>query len=105
MTGTLTICSKQAFVLFDSDATHSFVFPSFALCLDMRFDVLNSPLIVLTPIEEVYLINRVLSRCEVCIEDEILLVDIVELEILEFDVISVWNGYPPIMQFWTVSTR
>ena len=61
-------------VLFDSGATHSFVSPSFSLCLDMRFDVLNSPLRVLTPVGEVYLINRFLSRCEVCIEDEILLV-------------------------------
>ena len=48
MTGTLTICSRQAVVLFDSGATHSFVSPSFALCLDMRFDVLNSLLTVLT---------------------------------------------------------
>ena len=61
VTGTLTICSGQAVVLFDSGATHSFVSPSFVLCLDMRFDVLNSPLIVLTPIGEVYLINRFLS--------------------------------------------
>ena len=74
-------------VLFDSGATHSFVSPSFALCLDMRFDVLNCPLTMLTPVGEVYLINRFLSGCEVCIEDEILLVDLVELEILEIDVI------------------
>ena len=87
VTGTLTICSRQAVVLFDSGATHSFVSLSFALCLDMRFDVLNSPLIVLTPVREVHLINKCLSGCEVCIEDEILLVDLVELEILEFDVI------------------
>ena len=42
---------------------------------------------MLTLVKEVYLINRFLSRCEVCIKDEILLVDLVELEILEFDVI------------------
>ena len=42
---------------------------------------------MLTPVGEVYLINRVFLGCEVCIEDEILLVDLVELEILEFDVI------------------
>ena len=54
VTGTLTICSRQAVVLFDSGATHFFVSPSFALCLDMRFDVLNSPLTVLTPVREVY---------------------------------------------------
>ena len=87
VTSTLTICSRQAVVLFDSSATQSFVSPFFALCLDMRFDVLNSSLTVLTPIGEVYLINRFLSGCGVCIEDAILLVDLVELEILEFDVI------------------
>ena len=73
-------------VLFDSGATHSFVSPSFALFLDMRFDVLNSMLSVLTPVGEVYLINRFLSGCEVCIEDEILLVDLIELKIHEIDV-------------------
>ena len=78
MTDILTICSRKALVLFDSGATHSLVSPSFALCLDMRFDVLNSLLIVLIPIGEVYLIIRFLSGCEVCI-DEILLVDLVEL--------------------------
>ena len=86
VTGTLTICFKQALVLFDSGATHS-LSRSFALCLDMRFDVLKSPLTVLTPVGEVYLINRFLSGCEVHIGDEIFLVDLVELEILEFDVI------------------
>ena len=65
VTITLTICSMQALALFDLGATHSFVSPSFALCLDMRFDVLNSPLTVLTPVGEVYLINRFLLGCEV----------------------------------------
>ena len=51
-------CSRQALVLFDSGATHSLVFPSFTLCLDMRFDVLNSLLTVLTPVGEVYLITK-----------------------------------------------
>ena len=79
VTGTLTICSKEALILFDSGATYSLVSPSFGLCLDRRFDVLNSLLTVLTPVVEVYLIIRFLSECEVCIEDEILLVDLVEL--------------------------
>ena len=74
VTGTLTICSRQAMVLFDSGAIHSFVSPSFALCLDMRFDMLNNPLIVLTPVGEVYSIKKFFfSRSEVCIEDDILL--------------------------------
>ena len=79
MIGKLTIYSRQALILFDSGATHSLVSPSFTLCLDMRFDVLNNLLTVLTPVGEVYLIIRFLFGCEVCIEDEILLVDLVEL--------------------------
>ena len=54
VTGTLTIFSRKVLGLFDSGATHFFVSPSFALCLDMRFDVLNSPLTVLTLVGEVY---------------------------------------------------
>ena len=42
VTSTLTICSMEALVLFDSGATYSLVAPSFALCLDMRFDVKQS---------------------------------------------------------------
>ena len=79
VSNTVVICSKQALVLFDSGATYSLVSPSFALCLDMRLDVLNNLLTVLTPVGEMYLIIRFLSECEVCIEDEILLVDLVEL--------------------------
>ena len=79
LTGTLTICFRQVLVLFDSGATHSLVSPSFALCLEMRSDVLNSLLTVLTPVGEVYLIIRFLSGCERCIENEILLVDLIEL--------------------------
>ena len=48
--------------------------------------MLNSPLTVLTPVGEVYLINRFLSGCEVYIEDENLLVYLIELEIHEIDV-------------------
>ena len=58
VTSTLTICSREALILFDSGATYSLVSPSFGLCLDRRFDVLNSLLTVLTPIVEVYIIIR-----------------------------------------------
>ena len=42
--------------------------------------MLNGLLTVLTQVGEVYLIIRFLSECEVCIKDEILLVDLVELK-------------------------
>ena len=49
-------------VLFDLGAMHSFVSPSFALCLDIRFGVLNSPLTMLTPIGEVYLNKQIFVK-------------------------------------------
>ena len=58
VTSTLTICSMEALILFDSGATYSLVSSSFALCLDMRFDVLNSLLTMLTPVVEMYIIIR-----------------------------------------------
>ena len=58
ISNTVVICSRQALVLFDSGATYSLVSPSFGLCLDRRFDVLNSLLTVLTPVVEVYIIIR-----------------------------------------------
>ena len=42
--------------------------------------MLNSLLAVLTPVVEVYIIIRFLSGCEICIEDELLLVYLVELK-------------------------
>ena len=42
--------------------------------------MLNSLLAVLTSVVEVYIIIRFLSGCEICIEDELLLVYLVELK-------------------------
>ena len=42
VTITLTICSMEALVLFNSGTIYSLVAPSFALCLDMKFDVKQS---------------------------------------------------------------
>ena len=71
-------CSMEALVLFDSGATYSLVAPSFALCLDMRFDVKQSIGSAYSGSGGVYN-NQVLSGCEICIEDELLLVYLVEL--------------------------
>ena len=72
-------CVDDNGILWLKDCLVVVVCSSLALCLDMRFDVLNSLLIMLTSVGEVYLIIRFLSECEVCIEDEILWVDLVEL--------------------------
>ena len=73
VTSTLTICSMEALELFNSGTIYSLVAPSFALCLDMRFDVKQSIGSAYSGSGGVYN-NQVLSGCEICIEDELLLV-------------------------------
>ena len=65
VTGILNVCFKQATILFDSSATHSFVSPSFAICLNKEIRMLDNPLMVLTPAREVYSISKVLKECAV----------------------------------------
>ena len=87
MKGILNVCSNQTIVLFDSSATHSFICPSFAIDLNEEISMLDNPLMVLTPIGEVYSVSKVLRGCEVRIENEVFLVNLVVLDILEFDMI------------------
>ena len=73
----LNVCSKQAIVLFDSGATHSFVSLSFAACLNKEMCILDNPLMVLTPTREVYSISKVMKECAVRIENDILEFDVI----------------------------
>ena len=86
VTGILYVCFKQATVLFDSGAMHSFISP-FAACLNKKMCMLDNPLMVLTSAGEVYSISKVLKECAVQIENEIFSGNLMVLDILEFDVI------------------
>ena len=91
VTGILNVCFKQATVLFDSGATHSFVCHSFATCLNKEMCMLDNPLMVLTPVGEVYSISKVLKKCVVRIENEIFSANLMVLNILEYNVILGMN--------------
>ena len=87
VSGTLLICSFEARVLFDTGATHSFVSSYFALRFTKQPILLESPLCVAIPSDEVMFGEYVYVDCEVQVQGRNLLGDLVILEIVGFDVI------------------
>ena len=87
VTGMLTICSKNAHVLIDSGATHSFVSREFAVHINRKLEPLPETLLVHTPIGETIVIEHAYLECEIVIDDVVWLADLLPLVLLEFDVI------------------
>ena len=87
MIGTFLIDKLKARVLFDSGATHSFISSYFANKLARDKTLMKSPLIISTPVGEPVEVRYMYPTCVVKIEERILLADLIELAILDFDVI------------------
>ena len=91
VTGTLTVCSRNAYVLIDYGATHSFVSREFVLHVNRRLELLPDALLVHTPIGESVIIEYAYLDCELEIDNVVLLVDLLPLVLIEFDVILGMN--------------
>ena len=85
VTGTVLICSVEARVLFDSGATHSFTAPHLAKKLGRQVGRLKLPLVVATPLGRSLEVDKVYQDCEVTIRDRSMPVDLILLEMKEFD--------------------
>jgi hypothetical protein len=91
VTGMLSICSRDAYVLFDPGATHSFVSRIFATYLRIDPALLEVPLMVATPMGDYLLATTIYKSCKVLIDGHSLLADLVELNMVDFDVILGMN--------------
>ena len=85
--GILALFSAHAKVLFYPSSTHSFVSYAFAKNHDKSPELLDFELSISTPVSDTLLINLVLKSCIICIEGRELLVDLVLLDMHDFDVI------------------
>ncbi|KAJ1410736.1 Retrotransposon gag domain, partial [Sesbania bispinosa] len=85
--GILPICSRDAHVLFDPGATHSFVSLSFSTQLGKSPSSLDDTLAVTTPIGEILLVDCVYRSCVVSIEGKELFSNQIALAMVDFDVI------------------
>ncbi|XP_072962655.1 uncharacterized protein [Typha angustifolia] len=86
-TGTLNLFSHTARVLFDLGATHSFISSSFACHADMLMEPLEDILLIATPVGETVVIDSAYKSCTVSFGDREFIVDLLPLELTDFDVI------------------
>ncbi|XP_049374045.1 uncharacterized protein LOC125839117 [Solanum verrucosum] len=90
VTGTLSIFSHIVYVLIDPGATLSHVTPLIAETFRRTPESLVKPFEVSTPIGESIIARRVYRNCIVTVCDRDTLADLVELEMVDFDVIMGW---------------
>ena len=87
MKNILSIDSRDAFVLFDFGATHSFVSAFFAYAFGRDPSPLGEPLIVAMPMGHSLLANSVYKYCETFLGGKLLMIDLIALSMVDFDVI------------------
>ena len=87
VTGQLSVANHDAHVLFDSGASHSFASCSFAKKLDQATDRIEQTFRTTLPSGEVLLSDYWLRHMPIIIAGRELFVDLVILEIVDYDVI------------------
>lgn len=87
VTGMLRVFSYDCYALLDPGATLSFVTPYMASKFGILPECLLEPFTVSTPTGEYILVERVYRDCVVSIYHRDTLADLVELEMVDFDII------------------
>ena len=87
ITGNLLVCDCMASILFDPGSTFSYVSSSFATGLDLYCDLLDIPIRVSTPVGESVIVEKVYRSCLVTFVGSNTYVDLIILEMVDFDVI------------------
>ena len=87
VTGILKVFSIDVYVLLDPGDTLSFVTPLVAKKFNILPDVLHEPFIVSTTMGELGVEKRVYRNCPIILPNRVFYVELVELDMLDFDVI------------------
>ncbi|XP_072959215.1 uncharacterized protein [Typha angustifolia] len=86
-TGTMTLFSHTAKILFDPGATHSFISTSFLRYADMTPEPLDEPLFIATPMGDSLEIRQIYSPCNLTFGEWEFRADLLPLEMHDFDLI------------------
>ena len=87
VTGTLRVFYLDVYALLDPGATLSFVTPYIAVNFDVSPEILLEPFSVSTPVGDLVIARRVYRNCPVTVSQKVTSADLVELEMVDFDVI------------------
>ncbi|XP_050238154.1 uncharacterized protein LOC126687641 [Mercurialis annua] len=103
ISGRLTIFGRDAYVLINPGATHSFIVSSFISCIPRDKSVMNHALAVDFPVGQSVVCQHVYKDCEIHIGDHKFEVDLVPLALRMFDVIlgmEVLSKYKPVVDYY-----
>ena len=87
ITGNLLVCDCMDSVLFDPGSTFCYISSSFSNGLNLPCDLLDMPIRVSTPVGESVVVGKVCRSCLVNFVGSNTYVDLVILEMVDFDVI------------------
>ncbi|XP_073121263.1 uncharacterized protein [Henckelia pumila] len=85
--GTILINTNPAYVLFDCGATHSFISKRFTKKIWLISEKLTETLRVASPTNKIIETLKIHRKCKICVCEQIFDADLVELNMMEFDVI------------------
>ena len=83
----LKVFSLDVYSLLDPSSNLSFVTPLLAKEFDILPDILHDPLVVSTLVGDSVVAKRVYSNCPIMLPNRLSYVDLVELDMLDFDII------------------
>ena len=86
-TGILKVFQLDVYDLLDPGATLSFMMPYMTMRFDVLLDMMLDPFSVSTPVGDSIMAKRVYKKCPISLSCKVTLVDLVELDMLDFDVI------------------
>ncbi|XP_070025160.1 uncharacterized protein [Nicotiana sylvestris] len=87
ITGIVPVCHRDASVLFDPGSTYSYVSSYFASYLVMPHDSFSSPIYVTMPVGDSIIVDHVYCSCVVSVGSLETSVDLLVLDMVDFDVI------------------
>ncbi|XP_075074479.1 uncharacterized protein LOC142162073 [Nicotiana tabacum] len=87
ITGILRVCALDAYTLMDPGSTFSYVTPYFALDFGIEPEQLFEPFSVPTPMGDPIIASHIYRGCVIIIKDQETIIDLIELEMIDFDVI------------------
>ncbi|XP_070022449.1 uncharacterized protein [Nicotiana sylvestris] len=83
----LRVCALDAYALMDLGSTFSYVTPYFALDFGIEPEQLFEPFSVSTSVGDPVIASRIYRGCVIIIQDREITIDLIELEMVDFDVI------------------
>ncbi|XP_070021989.1 uncharacterized protein [Nicotiana sylvestris] len=87
ITGIFLVLSHNAYAIMDPGSTFSYMTPYFAINLELELEQLSEPFLVCTPVGESVKVTRVYRGCIVSVQGHNTKADLIELEMVDFDVI------------------